>query len=113
MAAIGAQAQPNFTPKSTEYAPPTAEVLENVPWLTPTNQTLDPGDGVERMVLLNNGGGYAVHMRGKYFVYIQSLESPGTWKVGENDYPAYPAKAGKYIVFIPGQDGLWGKTMTP
>lgn len=108
----------NFTPKqvggATAYAPPTAEVLEMYNWATVTDQTFDPGDGVERVVLQNNKkGNPVVHLRGKYVVSLGSLESPGTVTYKGKDYPAYPGtKPGKYVIFIPGKNGLWGKPIS-
>ena len=103
----------NFTPSklggSSTYAPPTAEVLADNYWLTVTDKTFDPGDGVERM-LLEKDDKPVLHVRGKYFVYMGSLESPGTITFKGQDYPAYPAsKPGNYIIFVPGANGLYAK----
>ena len=106
----------NFTPQklggSSTYSPPTAEVLADNYWLTPTDETFDPGDGVERM-LLEKDGKPVLHVRGKYFVYMGSLESPGTITFKGKDYPAYPAsKGGKYIIFLEGANGLYAKYLS-
>lgn len=109
----------NFEPTSqaagATYEPPTEEVLAEWWWLNETGQTFDPGDGAERNVYSNNKNGKpVVHLRGKYFVYLSSLESPGTVSYKGKDYPAYPAsKPGSYVIFIEGSNGLWGKPVKP
>jgi hypothetical protein len=75
-------------------------------WLTDTGQTLTVL-GSEYPVFKNAKCGYAVRLRGKYFVYVQDLNGSG--ETLPDGTPIYTTCKGTPYIFVMGASGPYAK----
>lgn len=99
----------SFSQESTSFSFATEEAENDsaIPaWLTATGETLTI-NGEEYPVYANNKCGYAVHLRGKYFVYMADLE--GTGETTDAGQTVYQTCKGTPYIFVQGSNGIYAK----
>lgn len=77
-------------------------------WLTETGDNITL-DGKEYPVYKNNKCGYAIHLRGKYFVYVSDTDGIGETEYNGKTYKVFETCKGSKFIFVKGAKGLYAK----
>lgn len=90
------------------------QALQLYPWLEDNEENVTIDGQIYPVLHKSSDGSPVVLLKPKYVVYLASLDSPGTITIGTTEFPAYPTKKGKFVVFVPSKSGgIYAKYITP